>query len=171
MEEEIKDLIRVVPDFPKPGILFRDITPLLQDGQAFQKAVEILSEKCPKETKGIAAIESRGFILGGALSEKLGVGFIPIRKKGKLPHLVNTVRYQLEYGFDTLEIHQDALSKGKEVVLIDDLLATGGTSEASVRLVEGLGGKILKILFLIELVDLKGREKLKNYSLFSLFKF
>lgn len=169
--EEIRKLIREIPDFPKPGVLFRDITPLLQDGKAFQRVVEVLSKECPKETKGIAAIESRGFILGGALSTRLGVGLILIRKKGKLPHLVNTVRYQLEYGFDTLEIHQDALSKGREVVLVDDLLATGGTSKAATELIEGLGGKILKIIFLIELVGLKGRENLKDYPLFSLFKF
>ena len=167
--EKAKGLIREIPDFPKKGVLFRDITPLLADGDAFQRVVRDLSGKCPEGTKGIAAIESRGFILGGAIAAKLGLGFIPIRKKGKLPHLVKTIRYQLEYGTDLLEIHQDALTHGKEVVLVDDLLATGGTAKASAQLIEGIGGKVLKILFLIELTDLKGREKIEKYPVFSLF--
>ena len=169
--EEIKNLIRSIPDFPKKGILFRDITPLLQAGEGFQRTIKLLQQECPKDIKAVVGVESRGFILGAALASKLKVGFIPIRKKGKLPSSTKEITYQLEYGTETIEIHQDSIKKGERVVLIDDLLATGGTAAASAALIENLGGKIIKILFLIELTDLKGREKLKKYDLSSLIKY
>ena len=169
--KKIKDLIRTIPDFPKKGILFRDITLLLQDREGFQRAIKLLQKECPKDTESIAAVESRGFILGGALAANLKVGFVPIRKKGKLPYRTAKITYQLEYGTETIEIHTDSICPGGRVVLVDDLLATGGTATASAKLIENLGGKIIKILFLIELTGLKGREKLKKYNLFSLIKY
>ncbi|MCK4245519.1 MAG: adenine phosphoribosyltransferase [Candidatus Omnitrophica bacterium] len=167
----VKSLIRAIPDFPKKGILFRDITLLLQDREGFQRAIKLLQKECPKDTESIAAVESRGFILGGALAANLKVGFVPIRKKGKLPYRTAKITYQLEYGTETIEIHTDSICPGGRVVLVDDLLATGGTATASAKLIENLGGKIIKILFLIELTGLKGREKLKKYNLFSLIKY
>ena len=169
--KKIRDFIRTIPDFPKKGILFRDITPLLRDKEAFRKAIALLQQECPEDIKTIIGIESRGFILGGALAANLKVGFIPIRKKGKLPYRTVEITYQLEYGTETIEIHTDSIQKGEEIVLVDDLLATGGTAAASAKLIEKIGGKIIKILFLIELTDLKGREKLKKYNIFSLLKY
>ena len=169
--KKIKDFIRTIPDFPKKGILFRDITPLLRDREGFQRTIKLLQKECPKDTEAIIAVESRGFILGGALASNLKVGFVPIRKKGKLPYQTAKITYQLEYGTETIEIHKDSICPGERVVLVDDLLATGGTAAASAKLIENLGGKIIKILFLIELTDLKGREKLKNYKIFSLIKY
>ena len=169
--KKIRDFIRTIPDFPKKGILFRDITPLLRDKEAFRKAIALLQQECPEDIKTIIGIESRGFILGGALAANLKVGFIPIRKKGKLPYRTVGITYQLEYGTETIEIHTDSIQKGEEVILVDDLLATGGTAAASAKLIEKIGGKIIKILFLIELTDLKGREKLKKYKIFSLLKY
>jgi len=169
--KKIRDFIRTIPDFPKKGILFRDITPLLRDKEAFRKAIALLQQECPEDIKTIIGIESRGFILGGALAANLKVGFIPIRKKGKLPYRTVGITYQLEYGTETIEIHTDSIQKGEEVILVDDLLATGGTAAASAKLIEKIGGKIIKILFLIELTDLKGREKLKKYNIFSLLKY
>jgi len=169
--KKIRDFIRTIPDFPKKGILFRDITPLLRDKEAFRKAIALLQQECPEDIKTIIGIESRGFILGGALAANLKVGFIPIRKKGKLPYRTVEITYQLEYGTETIEIHTDSIQKGEEVILVDDLLATGGTAAASAKLIEKIGGKIIKILFLIELTDLKGREKLKKYKIFSLLKY
>ncbi len=169
--KKIKDFIRTIPDFPKKGILFRDITPLLQDREGFQRAIALLQQECPEDIKAIVGVESRGFIFGAALAANLKVGFIPIRKKGKLPYRTVEVTYQLEYGMETIEVHTDSIQKGEKVVLVDDLLATGGTAAASAKLIEKLGGKIIKILFLIELTDLKGREKLKSYNLFSLIKY
>ncbi len=164
--------IRNIPDFPKPGILFRDITTLLQNKDAFKAAINALAKKYRnKKIDYIVAVEARGFILGGALAKDLGAGFIPVRKKGKLPWKTDSVTYNLEYGTDTLEIHQDALEPGSRVLIIDDLLATGGTVEAVAELVESQNAKIIGIAFCIELVDLKGREKLKSYPLFSLIKF
>ena len=169
--KKIRDFIRTIPDFPKKGILFRDITPLLRDKEAFRKAIALLQQECPEDIKTIIGIESRGFILGAALAANLKVGFIPIRKKGKLPYRTVEITYQLEYGTETIEIHTDSIQKGEEVILVDDLLATGGTAAASAKLIEKIGGKIIKILFLIELTDLKGREKLKKYNIFSLLKY
>jgi adenine phosphoribosyltransferase len=164
--------IRNIPDFPKPGILFRDITTLLQNKNAFKAAINLLAKKYRnKKIDYVVAVEARGFIFAGALAKDLGAGFIPVRKKGKLPWKTNSVTYNLEYGTDTLEIHEDALKPGSRVLILDDLLATGGTVEAVAELVESQHAKIIGIAFVIELVDLKGREKLKNYPVFALIKF
>ncbi|MFA5156083.1 MAG: adenine phosphoribosyltransferase [Candidatus Omnitrophota bacterium] len=164
--------IRSIPDFPKPGILFRDITTLLKDKEAFKQAIGELAEKFKnKKIDYVVAVEARGFILGGAIAEKINAGFIPVRKKGKLPWRTKSVTYELEYGTDTLEIHEDALEPGCRVLIIDDLLATGGTVSAVAKLVEAQGAKIEAIAFIIELVDLKGRAKLKQYPVISLVEF
>jgi len=169
--KDLKSLIRTIPDFPKKGILFRDITPVLQDGKVFRKVIMTFKKETPKDITKIVAIESRGFIFGASLAYSLCVGFVPIRKSGKLPWKKVKMDYDLEYGTDTIEIHEDAIKKGERVVLIDDLLATGGTAFASVKLIEKCGGIVEKILFLVELEELKGREKLKDYDVFSLIKF
>jgi len=168
----LKDYIRNIPDFPKPGILFRDITTLLKDKKAFKIAVNALSNKYKnKKIDKVVAVEARGFILGGAVAEKLSAGFVPVRKKGKLPWRTNSVTYDLEYGTDTLEMHHDAIEPGDKVLVVDDLLATGGTVKAVTDLVKQLKGKIIGIAFLIELTDLKGIEKLKGYPVYSLIKY
>ena len=164
--------IRSIPDFPKPGILFRDITTLIKDRDAFKKSVELLAKKFAREKIDyVVGVEARGFIFGGALATKLRTGFIPIRKKGKLPGKTKGITYSLEYGTDTLEIHEDALSPKDRVLIVDDLLATGGTVRAVADLVEARGAKVVGIGFVIELIDLKGREKLKKYPIVSLVKF
>jgi adenine phosphoribosyltransferase len=164
--------IRSIPDFPKAGILFRDITTLLKDKRAFKEAVNLIAAHYKnKKIDAVVAVEARGFILGGAIANKLGVGFVPVRKKGKLPWKTRSVTYALEYGTDTLEIHQDALKPGELVLIVDDLLATGGTVGAVCKLVKEQQAKIIGIAFLVELVDLKGKDKLKDYSLYSLVKF
>ena len=164
--------IRNIPDFPKPGILFRDISTLLSDGEAFKSAVDLLAVKFKDEKIDfIVGVEARGFILGGAVAYKLGAGFVPVRKKGKLPWKTKSVTYSLEYGTDTLEIHEDAIPAGSRVLIIDDLLATGGTVKAVTDLVKQLGGKIIGIGFVIELFDFKGKEKFKEYPVHSLIKF
>ena len=169
---ELKSFIRAIPDFPKKGILFRDITPLLKDKLAFKKAIDMLAaEFKSKKIDVVVAVESRGFIFGATLAHKLGVGFIPVRKKGKLPWKTSSVTYNLEYGTDTLEMHQDAVKPGEKVLIVDDLLATGGTVKATADLVKQLQGKIVGIAFLIELTFLKGREKLKGYAIHSLIKY
>ncbi len=172
IKKALEKYIRSIPDFPKPGILFRDVTTLIQDAGAFKKSVDMLA----KEYKGkridkIAAVEARGFIFGAALAYKLKVGFVPVRKKGKLPFKTTSVTYDLEYGTDTLEIHTDAVKKGERVLIVDDLLATGGTVKGVVSLIEKLGGRITGIAFIIELFDLNGREKLKGFDICSLIKF
>ncbi len=170
--ELLKSSIRDVPDFPKKGILFKDITPLLQNAELFSMAIDQIVEKLhgiPFDL--VAAVESRGFIFGAALALKLKKGFIPIRKPGKLPYKTFQEQYQLEYGTDALEIHQDAIQKGQSVVLIDDLLATGGTALAAAKLIEKCGGKIGMICFVIELTFLKGIEKLKDYPVQTLIQF
>ena len=169
---DLKDRIRNIPDFPKPGILFRDITTLLKDKQAFKQAVDELADKFKnKKIDTVVAVEARGFILGGAVAHKIGAGFVPVRKKGKLPWRTNSVTYDLEYGTDTLEIHEDAIKPGARVLIIDDLLATGGTVKAVAELIKKLQGEIAGIAFLIELKFLKGKQKLKDYPLLSLIKF
>lgn len=165
--ETLKGAIRDVPDFPKPGILFKDITPVLSDAALFRYTVDLFAEQCRAvgATK-IAAIDARGFFWGGALSDRLDVGLVPIRKSGKLPYSTYEESYELEYGEATLAIHQDAFVAGDKVVLIDDLLATGGTAAASARLVEKAGGGVVQIQFLIELAFLNGRTKISDYDIF-----
>lgn len=168
----LKDCIRNIPDFPKPGILFRDITTLLKNKRALKQAVDALANKYKgKKIDAVVAVEARGFILGGVIAHKLGAGFVPVRKKGKLPAKTQSVTYALEYGTDTLEMHQDALGSGDKVLIVDDLLATGGTVNAVTELVKQMGAKIAGIAFLIELIDLKGRDKLKGYPVYSLIKY
>jgi adenine phosphoribosyltransferase len=169
---ELKDHIRSIPDFPKPGILFRDITTLLKDKKAFKYATDALVKRYKgKKIDAVVAVEARGFILGGAIAHKLGAGFVPVRKKGKLPYRTNSVTYALEYGTDTLEIHHDALKEGDKVLIVDDLLATGGTIKAVTELVSQLKAKIVGVVFLIELTELRGKDKLKDYPIFSLIKY
>ena len=164
--------IRNIPDFPKPGILFRDVTTLIKNKTAFKKSVDLLAKKYKgKKFDKVVGVEARGFIFGAAVAHKIGAGFVPVRKKGKLPFKTISTNYQLEYGADTLEIHQDAIGAGEKVLIIDDLLATGGTVEAVIQLVKQLGGKVAGIGFVIELIDLKGKDKFKEYSTYSLVKF
>jgi len=165
-EIELQRYIRSIPDWPKKGILFRDITPLLAEPKAFTTAINALCAGFTNTgVEYVAAVEARGFIFGAAAAEKLGAGFIPIRKKGKLPFKTESITYDLEYGTDTLEVHSDAISQGAKVLMLDDLLATGGTMAAACKLIEKIGGKIVGITFLIELGDLAGREKLQGYNI------
>lgn len=169
---KLNKYIRSIPDFPQKGILFRDITTLLNNPKALKQAIDELAGLLKgKKIDYIVAAESRGFIFGGALAYKLGCGFIPVRKPGKLPARVHRHAYSLEYGKDSLEIHRDAFSPAKTILILDDLLATGGTALALIKLVEKLKGKIAGIVFLIELTDLKGRNKIKKYPVYSLIKF
>ncbi|MDX8376892.1 MAG: adenine phosphoribosyltransferase [Mariprofundales bacterium] len=154
------DYIRAIPDFPKTGIVFRDITPLVGDGEAFAKAIASFAKIMPDGVDSIVGIESRGFIFGAALAQATGLGLTIVRKPGKLPDTVHTIEYELEYGVDRLEIHRDALSAGHKVVIVDDLLATGGTACATVELVRQLGAEVLACLFLINLESLPGKERL-----------
>jgi len=166
--ERLKQAIRDIPDFPKEGIIFKDITPILSDPELFKLAVDTMAERhMGKQIDQVCVIEARGFIFGSAIAYRLGAGLIPIRKKGKLPFKTNEATYDLEYGTATLQIHVDAIEKGSKVLLIDDLLATGGTASASASLIEDLGGDIVEIQFLIELGFLNGREKLSKYNVFS----
>ena len=168
---DLKSCIRDIPNFPKQGIIFKDITTLLKNGEKFREAVDLFAENLKdKKIDVVLGIEARGFIFGAALAYKLGAGIAPIRKKGKLPHKTHAITYDLEYGKDTLEIHQDAFENGARVLIIDDLLATGGTCRAVIDLVEKMGGRIEAIAFLIELTALKGRDKLKGYPIISLIK-
>ena len=164
--------IRSIPNFPKPGIIFRDVTTLIQNKSAFKKSIDLLAKKYKgKKIDKIVGVEARGFIFGAALAYKIGAGFVPVRKKGKLPYKTISTIYELEYGTDTLEIHKDAIAGGEKILIIDDLLATGGTVKATADLVKQLQGNIIGIGFIIELVDLHGRDKLKDYPLFSFVKF
>lgn len=164
----LRDYVRDVPDFPKSGIVFRDITPLLANGDAFAAAVSGLACHVPADADVIVGIESRGFIFGAALAVQLNLGFVPVRKPGKLPHDVHGVDYELEYGMDRLEIHRDAVSVGHRVVIVDDLLATGGTMRATVDLVRDLGAGVAACLCVIELAFLNGRERLSDVPVHSL---
>ncbi len=169
---DLKQYIRNIPDFPKKGILFRDITTLLSNKDRFREVVDVLYERYKdKNIDAVAAIDSRGFIFGGALAYKLGTAMTIVRKKGKLPYKTLKATYSLEYGEDTLEIHEDAFKPGARVLLIDDLLATGGTMGAVVDLVEKLKGKIVEIAFIIELSDLNGRSRLKDFPVYSMVKY
>ncbi len=170
--EELKAKIRNVPDFPRPGIGFKDITTLIKDGAAFHQAIEAMAQWYnPNEIDLVLGIESRGFIFAAALAYKWGKGMVVVRKPGKLPAEKVREEYSLEYGTDAIEIHKDAIARGQRVLVVDDLLATGGTVAAACRLVEKLGGKVAGIAFLIELSFLKGIERLKNYRVSSLIKF
>src|SRR6478672_720359 len=159
---EIRDAIRAIPDYPKPGITFRDITTLLGNARVFRGVVDQLVE--PWADAGIdrvAGIEARGFILGGAIAHQLSAGFVPIRKKGKLPHTTVRVAYSLEYGLDEMEMHEDAVSKGERVILVDDLIATGGTAEGAVKLLRQIGANVVAACFIIDLPELGGAAKLR----------
>jgi adenine phosphoribosyltransferase len=170
--KSLKSKVRSIPDFPKKGILFRDITPLLKDAKSLREIIARLARSLKGEKIGVVVgIESRGFIFGTALATKLGVGFVPIRKKGKLPWKTKSIACTLEYGEEILEIHQDAVKRGEKVVIVDDLLATGGTAAAAAKLVEALGGKVTKLAFVIELEFLNGRAKLKNRDVFSIIQY
>ncbi len=170
--DSLKSLIRGVPDFPKPGILFYDITTLLKDKVGFAKLIDGLSEYyLNKDVDIVMGIEARGFIFGPALAYRLNAGFVPIRKPKKLPAKTISQTYDLEYGSDTLQVHEDAIKPGQKVVIVDDLLATGGTAKASVELVKKLGGEIVGVAFVIELDALKGREKLAGYDVLSLIHY
>jgi len=159
--QEIKDAIRTIPDYPKPGIMFRDITTLLGNAQAFRKTVdELVRPWSTARVDRVAGIEARGFILGGAIAHQLGAGFVPIRKKGKLPHTTVRLAYSLEYGGDEIEIHQDGVSRGERILLVDDLIATGGTATAAVKLLRSLGAAVLGACFIIDLPDLGGALRL-----------
>ncbi|MEI8011155.1 MAG: adenine phosphoribosyltransferase [Candidatus Omnitrophota bacterium] len=169
---DLKKFVRDIPDFPKKGILFKDITTLLKDKKAFKATIDAMALLLAKKKIAyVVGIESRGFIFGTALAYKLGAGFIPVRKKGKLPALTRGVTYELEYGTDRLEIHADALKDGDKVVIIDDLLATGGTMVAAVKLVADSGAKIEGVGFVIELAFLNGRKKLEGLPVFSVIQY
>jgi adenine phosphoribosyltransferase len=169
---DLKSLIREIPDYPKPGILFYDLTTLLQDGKGFHSLVEQLCDHYRnQEIDIVAGIEARGFIFAPALAFRLGAGFVPVRKPRKLPWKTTAVTYQLEYGSDQLEIHQDAVKKGQRVLLCDDLLATGGTAAAAIQLVRQSGGEVIGAAFAVELNFLHGRQKLPGVDVFSLLKY
>ena len=172
MPERLKKVIRDVPNFPKEGILFKDITTLCKDPLSFQIMVDLLAHRyLDKKIDVVVGAEARGFIIGAALAYRLGAGIILVRKPGKLPSKTIKATYALEYGEDTLEIHQDAIEKGQNVLIADDLLATGGTAKAMIELVENLGGNIIECAFVVELNDLKGRDKLKPFDTFSLLQY
>jgi adenine phosphoribosyltransferase len=170
--DDLKKLIREIPDFPKKGILFYDITTLLKDQLGFATLVDLLSEHyIGQDIDVVLGMEARGFIFGPAVAYRLGAGFVPVRKPGKLPAAVTSVSYDLEYGSNTLQIHQDAIRKGQRVIIVDDLLATGGTAEATVKLAQSLGAEIAGLAFVVELDFLKGRDKLKGHDVFSLLNY
>ena len=170
--EDIKSLIRTIPDFPKEGIEFRDLTTLFLDGAGFRRTISaFVDHYSDQRIDVVVGVESRGFILAAPVAMELGVGFVPVRKPNKLPGASIGVEYSLEYGVDRLEIHSDSLAPGARVLMVDDLLATGGTMEAACRLVEQVGGQVTGCAFVVELVDLKGRDRLTNYDIFKLVDF
>lgn len=159
----LADTIRAIPDYPKPGIIFRDITTLLGDARAFRRAVdELVQPFAGLKIAKIAGIEARGFILGGAVAHQLSAGFVPVRKKGKLPHETVSVTYSLEYGTDEIEIHKDAVAPGERVLLVDDLIATGGTAEGAVNLLSQLGAEVVAACFIVDLPDLGGADRIRR---------
>ncbi len=169
---DLKSVIREIPDYPKKGILFYDVTTLFKSAEANKYAVDEIVKRCNgKKIDIVAGIESRGFILGGSIAGRLGVGFVPVRKKGKLPAATISETYEKEYGPDALEIHKDAVRPGQKVLIVDDLLATGGTAKASARLIERLGGKVMGFAFIIALTFLQGRKALEGYEVSSLVEY
>ncbi len=169
---DLKEKIRVIEDFPIKGISFKDITTMLQDKEAFKYAIDSMAEYFrDKEIDLVIGPEARGFILGAPLAYAIGAGFVPVRKKGKLPYDTMSMSYDLEYGSDDLEIHADAIKRGQKVIIIDDLLATGGTIKSVIKLVESAGGEIAGLGFLIELTELKGRDRISGYEVVSLLKY
>ena len=162
----LKDAIRTIPDYPKQGVMFRDITTLLADARAFRRAIdELVQPFAGSKVSKVAGIEARGFILGGAVAHQMSAGFIPIRKKGKLPHETVSIAYSLEYGVDQMEMHRDAVVRGEKVILIDDLIATGGTAEAACRLLTQLGAEIIAACFIVDLPDLGGARKIEKLGI------
>lgn len=175
--KHLKEITRSIPDYPRPGIIFRDLTTVFQNGFSFSLALDLLMG-CLKDTNSrvlafdkLAGIEARGFVLAGALAARMGGGVALLRKPGKLPYKKRGIEYKLEYGEDALEMHVDAVQPGEKIVVVDDLLATGGTAEAGCKLIEEAGGKIVKVLFLVELPELKGRDKLRDYDVDSIITF
>ena len=169
---DLRSKIREIPDFPKKGILFRDITTLLKDEEAFRKVIEKITAYYEDEDiETVVGVESRGFIFGAPVAYTLGAGFVPVRKPGKLPHDVYEASYELEYGHDKLTVHQDAITPGQRVLVVDDLLATGGTMAATLDLLKQLGAVVVGVVFLIELADLKGRDKLAGYQVLSMITY
>jgi adenine phosphoribosyltransferase len=162
LEFDLRSSIRTIPDYPKPGIMFRDITTLLGDARAFRRAVdELVQPWAGSKIDKVAGMEARGFILGGAVAHQVSAGFIPIRKKGKLPHKRVSIAYSLEYGLDEMEMHEDAVGRGEKVILVDDLIATGGTAEGAVKLLKQQGADVLAACFIIDLPDLGGADKIR----------
>jgi len=169
---DLRSFIRDIPDFPKKGIIFKDITPLLQNAEAFAHAIDLLAERYGNHAfDKIVAIESRGFIFGAALAYRMKRGFVPLRKPGKLPAETVSQTFDLEYGKDTLEMHKDALKPGEKVLIVDDVLATGGTVEAAAKLVEKVGAEVVEIVTMIELTFLKGQERIKAYRYYSFIQY
>ncbi len=163
LENDLRSAIRTIPDYPKPGIMFRDITTLLGNARAFRRAVdELVQPWAGMKIDKVAGIEARGFILGGAVAHQVSAGFVPIRKKAKLPHTTVRIAYSLEYGLDEMEMHEDAVSRGERVVLVDDLIATGGTAEGAVKLLRQMGAEVLAACFIIDLPELGGADKLRK---------
>src|SRR6195256_130101 len=172
MIDKLHAAVRDVPDFPKKGIIFKDITPILNDGALFRASVDVFLERCQgKKIDKIVGIDARGFLFGSAVAYELGIGFVPLRKKGRLPYRTESARYSLEYGEAEMELHVDAIERGERIVLIDDLLATGGTSASAAALIKKVGGDLIEAIFLIELEFLRGREKLDPTPVTSFLKY
>ncbi len=170
--EALKQIVREIPDFPKPGILFYDITTLLRDGKGFAEVIDIFARHYrDQKLDAVVGVEARGFIFAAAVANRLGLGFIPVRKPGKLPYRTVSQSYQLEYGTDTLEMHADAVQRGDRILLIDDLMATGGTARAVAEMIRGQGGEVAGMGFVIELEFLSGRKSLPGYEIFSILKY
>jgi adenine phosphoribosyltransferase len=165
LENDLKAAVRTIPDYPKPGIMFRDITTLLGNARAFRRTVdELVQPWAGSKIDKVAGIEARGFILGGAVAHQVSAGFVPIRKKGKLPHTTVRIAYSLEYGIDEMEMHEDAVAKGERVIVVDDLIATGGTAEGAVKLLRNLGAEVLAACFIVDLPELGGADKLRRLN-------
>jgi adenine phosphoribosyltransferase len=170
--EDLRAVVRDVPDFPKPGIVFKDITPILTNGKLFRASIDLFLQRCRgKEIDKIVGIDARGFLFGSVVAYELGIGFVPLRKKGRLPFKTESAKYSLEYGEAEVELHIDAIEPGEKIVLIDDLLATGGTSACAAMLIKKVGGVLLEAQFLIELEFLKGRQKLQPFTVVSFLKY